>query len=176
MMNLKSQSFLVTSLLFIVFSNIQNSNSQQSIKSDFWQNVRFGGGVGLGFTNGGFNVALSPSGIYQVNENFATGAGLNFNYTKFNNNTFTAYGGSFMNFFNPIPQIQLSAELEQWRVNSNLGLDGADISENYWTTALFLGIGYTTRNVTVGLRYDVIYDEERSIYIDPLMPFVRFYF
>ncbi|MDT0605739.1 alpha-ketoglutarate decarboxylase [Croceitalea rosinachiae] len=175
-MNSKSQSFLSIALLSLVFCSIQNVYSQQLSKSDFWQNVRFGGGLGLGFTNGGFNVALSPSGIYQVNENFATGLGLNFNYTKFNNDTFTAYGGSFMNFFNLIPQIQLSAELEQWRVNSNIGLDGADISENYWTTALFLGIGYTSRNVTVGLRYDIIYDDERSIYIDPLMPFIRFYF
>ena len=82
-----------------------------------------------------------------------------------------------MNFFNPIPQIQLSAELEQWRVNRNQVDFGGNTAEiNYWTTALFLGIGYTSRNVTVGLRYDVIYDEQRSIYIDPLMPFFRFYF
>lgn len=175
-MILKSRLILSLCLLSIIVFGTQNVRSQQLFKGDFWQNVRFGGGLGLGFTNGGFNLALAPSGIYQVNESFATGLGLNFNYTKFNNNTFTAYGGSFMNFFNPIPQIQLSAELEQWRVNSSLGLDGADISENYWTTALFLGIGYTSRNVTVGVRYDLIYDDERSIYIDPLMPFIRFYF
>ena len=176
-MNSKTPCFLTISLFFFTFFVTQVVHSQQAPKSAFWQNVRFGGGLGLGFTNGGFNLALSPSGIYQMNENFATGVGLNFNYTKFNEDKFIAYGGSFMNFFNPIPEIQLSAELEQWRVNASQEVPGGiDFEDNFWTTALFLGIGYTSRNVTVGVRYDVIYDEERSIYIDPLMPFIRVYF
>lgn len=145
--------------------------------SDFWNRVRFGGGIGLGFANNIFNASVSPSGIYQANENFATGVGLNFNYAKFNDDKFIAYGASFMNFYNPIPAIQLSAEMEQWRVSRRQsGLGGGTAGNNYWTSALFLGIGYSTRNVTVGLRYDVLYDDAKSIYIDPLMPFFRVYF
>ena len=32
------------------------------------------------------------------------------------------------------------------------------------------------KDVTFGIRYDVLYDSERSIYADPWAPFVRFYF
>ncbi len=176
-MILRRSKFVNSISISLIFCFCSFAQAQQLNNSDFWQNVRFGGGLGIGISNNAFNVSLAPSGIYQVSESFATGAGLNLNYTKFNNDKFLAYGGSFMNFFNPIPQIQLSAELEQWRVNRNQVDFGGNTAEiNYWTTALFLGIGYTSRNVTVGLRYDVIYDEQRSIYIDPLMPFFRFYF
>jgi len=164
---------IFSSLFFCLVSFL---HAQQSSKSDFWRNVQYGGGIGLGFSNNAFNASLSPSAIYQVSESFATGAGLNINYTSFNNNTLFAYGGSLLNFYNPIPQIQLSAELEQWRVNQSQNSFG-DIQPNlnFWTTALFLGIGYRTRNVTIGLRYDII-DDDQSIYVDPLIPFVRFYF
>jgi len=164
-------------LVFSLLCAMAQTQAQQLPQNDFWGNVRYGGGLGLGFTNGGFNLALAPSAIYQASPEFASGVGLNLNYTKFNDNRFLAYGASFMNFFNPIPSVQLSAELEQWRVNASQSvINGPDFEENYWTTALFLGIGFTTRNVTVGLRYDVLYDEARSIYIDPLMPFIRVYF
>ncbi len=147
----------------------------QQTSNDFWNRVRFGGGLGLGFGNNTFNLAVSPSGIYQASPQFATGVGLQLNYSKFGDDKLLAYGGTLMNFYNPIPSIQLSTELEQWRVNLNSGLDGA-VGENYWYTALFLGIGYTNRNVTFGMRYDVLYDENRSIYADPFVPFVRVFF
>lgn len=146
-------------------------------KSDFWNNVHYGGGLGLGFTNGGFNGSVSPSAIYQVNEQFATGVSLNFNYAKFNDDKLLAYGGSVITLFNPVPLLQLSGELEQLRINrtiSNLGL--ADIEDNYWSPALFLGLGYSNQNVTFGIRYDVLYDDDKSIYANAWMPFVRVYF
>jgi len=146
-------------------------------KSNFWNNVHYGGGLGLGFTNGGFNGSVSPSAIYQVNEQFATGVSLNFNYAKFNDDKLLAYGGSVITLFNPVPLLQLSGELEQLRINrtiSNLGL--ADIEDNYWSPALFLGLGYSNQNVTFGIRYDVLYDDDKSIYANAWMPFVRVYF
>jgi len=161
-------------LLFIGFSSIgQNHQS----KSDFWNRVHFGGGLGLGFTNGGFNGSISPSAIYQVNEQFATGISLNFNYAKFNDDKLLAYGGSILTLFNPVPFLQLSGEFEQLRINrtfSNIGLN--DIEDNYWSPALFLGLGYSNQNVTFGIRYDVLYDEDKSIYANAWMPFVRVYF
>jgi len=98
------------------------------------------------------------------------------NYAEFNEDRFLAYGGSLISLYNPIPQLQLSAELEQLRINRTIRGFPEDIEENYWSPALFLGLGYTTRNVTVGLRYNVLYDERDSIYADGLLPFVRFYF
>ncbi len=144
--------------------------------SNFWSELRYGGEIGLGFTNGGFNASISPSAIYPVSNEFAAGVSLNFNYAKFNEDKFLAYGGSLLSLYNPIPQLQLSVELEQLRINRTFSGFTEDIEENYWSPALFLGLGYTTRNVTVGLRYNVLYDENDSIYADGLLPFVRFYF
>lgn len=48
--------------------------------------------------------------------------------------------------------------------------------ENYWLPAFFVGIGYSTYNVTFGLRYDLLYTDRKSIYSNALIPFVRVYF
>ncbi|WP_366135878.1 alpha-ketoglutarate decarboxylase [uncultured Maribacter sp.] len=134
--------------------------------------MRFGGGIGLGFTNGGFNGTISPSAIYDVNNYFSAGVGLSVNYAKYDANKFLAYGGSIVTFYNPIPLLQLSAEIEQLRVN-----ESNTIFENdYWSPALFLGAGYRSNNVTFGIRYDLLYDKNKSIYADAWMPFVRVYF
>lgn len=152
--------------LCVISINAQNSNS------DFWNDVRFGGGFGLGIGNNSFNVSLSPSAIYQASNEFSTGLSLNANYSKFGDAEFLAYGPSFVNLYNPFPFLQVSGEFEQWRVNINQN----NFSDNYWYSALFVGLGYTQRNITFGLRYDLLFDEDRSFYADPLIPFVRVYF
>jgi len=162
--------------LLFTFSTGQAFAQNPKPKSAFWNQVRFGGGLGLGFTNGGFNAAVSPSAIYQVNNQFAAGLSLNFNYAKFNDDKLLAYGGSILTLYNPIQFIQLSGELEQLRINRSFDDGTLRIEDDYWAPALFLGIGYTDRNFTVGVRYDVLYEEGRSIYANALMPFVRVYF
>ncbi|MCK0155620.1 alpha-ketoglutarate decarboxylase [Cellulophaga sp. F20128] len=169
-------TLLVFSFLLISFTHATISAQSQNTSSDFWNNVRFGGGFGLGFGNNTFNAALSPNAIYQVNDQFAIGAGLNFNYSKFRDSKLIAYGASALTYYNIIPAIQLSAEFEQLRINRKFEFDGANIEDNYWNPALFLGLGYTSRNITVGVRYDVLYSEGKSIYSDAFMPFVRVYF
>lgn len=144
--------------------------------NNFWSRVRIGGGIGLGFTNGGFNGSISPSAIYQVSDQFATGVGLNFNYAKFNDNKFLAYGGSVLALYNPIPYLQFSGELEQLRINRNFPGLGGNYEENYWSPALFVGIGYSNQNITLGIRYDLLYDDNKSIYANAWMPFIRVYF
>ncbi len=54
--------------------------------SDFWNHVRFGGGIGLSFGDGFFSGTLAPSAIYEFNQQFALGLGLNdlIRYQKFN--------------------------------------------------------------------------------------------
>lgn len=171
-MNLKNLIFIGLTILNITFSLAQYSN----YGNDFWDNVRFGGSIGLGFTNNGFNGSISPSAIYQFNEKFSSGASLSFNYAKFDEDKFLAYGGSVLTLFNPIPQLQMSAEFEQLRINRTIATSTIDIEDNYWLPAFFIGAGYSTRNVTVGLRYDLLYDDNKSIYGNALMPFVRVYF
>ena len=144
--------------------------------SDFWSNVRYGGGIGLGFGKDAFSFAIAPSAIYQFNPQFATGLGLQYNYSEFRDSRFSAFGASVMSFFNPISAIQLSAEFEETRVSRREDFGGIRIEEDYWSPALFFGAGFGNRNVMVGVRYDVLYDAGRSIYADPWVPFVRVFF
>ena len=171
-MALKKLLFILLATLNFIFSFAQNSINN----ADFWNNVRFGGGIGLGFSNNSFNGSISPSAIYQFNDQIAVGTSLNFNYAKFNEDKFLAYGGSVLSLFNPIPQLQLSTEFEQLRINRTLYTATNNIEDNYWLPAFFLGLGYSTQNVTLGLRYDLLYNDSKSIYGHALMPFVRVYF
>lgn len=171
-MSLKKLIFIGLATLNITFSLAQSSKTN----ADFWNNVRFGGSIGLGFTNNGFNGSIAPSAIYQFNDQFASGASLSFNYAKFDNDKLLAYGGSVLSLYNPIPQIQLSAEFEQLRINRTIATSTINIEDNYWLPAFFIGAGYSSRNVTFGIRYDLLYDDNKSIYGNALMPFVRVYF
>ncbi|NNK72962.1 MAG: alpha-ketoglutarate decarboxylase [Flavobacteriaceae bacterium] len=155
-------------------AQIQNENNS----SNFWNNVRYGGGIGLSFGNGFFSGTLAPVAIYQVNPVFATGLGLNFTYnTRKDVYKSTIFGGSILTLFNPIPQIQLSAEFEELNVNRNFNEQFVtNPDDNYWYSALFLGAGYRTGNVIFGIRYDVLYDEDKSIYAEPWIPFIRVFF
>ena len=169
------KSFLL-SLLFVVLSF--NGYSQDGDQSQFWKNVRFGGGIGLNFGNGFFNGTLAPSAIYDINPYVSVGLGLNGTYASLRNEfRSTILGGSIIGLFNPVNDIQLSAEFEQLNVNQRFdnGIN-AGTKDHFWASALFLGVGYRTGNVTFGIRYDVLYDEDQSVYTDPWLPFVRFWF
>lgn len=172
-----SKSILTALFAFIstqLSAQYQNQNFES--KSNFWQKVQFGGGLGLSFGNRYTDISVAPSAIYNVNEYFAVGLGAQYTYVKqkdfYNSNL---YGGSLITLFNPIPEIQLSAELEQLRVNVK-GIGDNNFSDDFWNTGLFLGAGYRSGNVTIGARYNVLHDENKSAYSDAFMPFVRFYF
>ena len=83
---------------------------------------------------------------------------------------------SLITLFNPIHEVQLSAELEQLRVNNTYTAFLPSIKDNFWNTALFLGAGYRSQNVTVGIRYNILYRESNNVYSQAWMPFVRVYF
>lgn len=160
---------------------INNSVGQQDknrSNSDFWNHARFGGGFGLSFGNGIFSGTIAPSAIYQFDSQFALGTGLSATYFERKNlYKSTVLGGSLIGLFNPIPEIQISSEFEELNVNRNY--DEAFVTnpdDNYWYSALFLGAGYRNGNFTIGIRYDVLYDEDKSIYADPWIPFIRVYF
>ncbi|RKE98939.1 alpha-ketoglutarate decarboxylase [Ichthyenterobacterium magnum] len=144
--------------------------------SGFWNNVRFGGGVGLSFGDGFFSGTIAPSAIYEFNDQFALGVGLNGTYNKRKNfYKSTILGGSVLGLFNVVDEIQLSAEFEELNVNRKWDNTAIE-DENYWYPALFIGAGYRSNNITFGIRYDVLYDESKSIYANPWIPFFRVYF
>jgi long-subunit fatty acid transport protein len=149
--------------------------AQDNAKENKW---RFGGSLGIGFGTGYTDVTLAPGVLYQFNDYVALGAGLQGSYIK-QRNYFSSvmYGGSVIGLYNPLPQVQLSAEVEQLRVNLEVeDRIYGDYSRNFWNTALFLGAGYRMENVTVGLRYNVLFNEDDMVYNSALMPFIRVYF
>ncbi|WP_274474107.1 alpha-ketoglutarate decarboxylase [Mangrovimonas aestuarii] len=164
-------------LLYSFFILLTTFCFGQNDKSDFWENVRFGGGLGLSFGDGFFSGTLAPSAIYQINDQFAAGVGLSGTYNK-QKNYYESYvlGGSLIGLYNPIPQLQISAELQELHVNRDYDSRTIFTDETYWYPALFLGVGYRTNNVTFGVMFDVLYDEDKSIYAEPWAPFVRVYF
>jgi len=171
---------IIVLLIFLCF-NINSVIAQEQIekqKSEFWQHVRFGGGIGLSFGSGFFSGSLAPSGIYQFNEQVAFGVGLNVSYnTQKNFYKSTILGGSLIGLYSPIPQIQLSGEFEQLHVSRNFDEDNIDnLDTNYWSPAFFIGAGYRTQNVTIGMRYDLLYSSTNSVYAQSWVPFVRVYF
>ena len=160
--------------LFIITASTAQDN-------DFWSKVRFGGGLGLGFGSGYTDITVAPGAIYQFNDYIALGAGLQFSYADQKNYfSSTMYGVSGVALFNPIPEIQLSAEVEQLRVNLDVDSDPEGFYEGYsrdfWNTGLFVGAGYSVDNFTVGIRYNVLFDDDDFVYNEAWMPFVRVYF
>ncbi|WP_373018437.1 alpha-ketoglutarate decarboxylase [Muriicola sp.] len=144
--------------------------------SPFWSKVRYGGAIGLGFGNNSFNFIASPAAIYPVNPNVALGTNVSFSYARFGEDRFTAYGAGALAYFTPVRGLQLSSEFEQLRVHRKYQFNAVPVEDDYWLPMLFLGIGYNSGPVTFGIRYDVLYDEDKSIYADPWIPFIRVFF
>lgn len=162
-----------TFLIFFVsayFSNMSFAQNSNGVSD----RVHFGGTLGLSIGSGFTNIVVAPSVIYDMNQYFSAGVGLQGSYVNFKNNFESyIYGASLIGLVNPIEQIQLSAELEQLRVNTAYE---NNFKDNFWNTALFLGVGYRTNNVTVGVRYNVLFNKDKNVYNEAFMPFLRVYF
>ncbi len=173
---LKSVSIVIL-ILLVNFSMAQDS-IPRATKSEFWKKVQFGLGGGIGISNGYTNISLSPYAVYRVNDYFSVGPGLQGSYISGPAATQTILGGSIISLFNPIESIQISADLEQVNVNSNIKDSNFTLNNggNFWTTSLFLGAGYRMGGVIVGARYNVLFDKNKSIYPQAFSPFVRVFF
>lgn len=180
-------SLLITRCVYAQQTDMLNN------KANFWKKVRFGGGLGLSF--GDFtNITIAPSAIYNFNEYFSGGIGLLGSYVSAKDRyKATIIGGSLISLFNPVKEIQLSLELEQLHVNATIQNTFAtfgqnamydpsqietsyEIKNNFYTTALFVGGGYNFGGVTVGGKYNLLFDKNKSAYSTAFMPFVRVYF
>lgn len=165
---------LISLLILLLFQTVVVSQNQ---KSPFWSQVHIGGGIGLSFGNGFFSGTLAPSAIYDFNQKFSLGLGLNGTYnTSKDFYRSTIIGGSIIGLYNVIPQLQISAEFEELYVIRNYDESLALADDKYTYPALFLGAGFRQNHFTIGLRYDVLYDAEKSIYASGFVPFVRVYF
>ncbi len=171
------RKLLVVLVSLLVSTSFAQQLSDVENKEDtFWKNVRFGGGIQLSIGNSYTTIGVSPSAIYEVSDQFATGIGVSYLYTKqkLNDIKYNVYGGSVLALYNPIKEIQFSTEFEELYVTRK----GDDTyQEEYWLPAWYLGAAYAMgRHAAVGIRYDVLYDEEKSIYDSAFTPFIRVYF
>ena len=158
----------VVLLLLVAFS--LSSFGQK--KSDFWDNVRYGGGFTLGFGSS-TTIGISPSAIYDFKNGVSLGAGLNYIYSEIGDFSTNVYGGSLISLYQvPKIGIQLSGEYEYSFAKQS------DIIGSFNTSfpALYFGLAYNQGKFAFGVRYDVLYDENKSVFTSPISPIVRFYF
>jgi len=167
--------------LVILFSSVLYSQTQENqLKSPhpFWEKVQFGGGFGLNINSQFKEINLSPGAIYHFNPKIAAGIGLQGSFVSSDGDYSSAlYGLSLISLINPIENFQISIEIEQLRVNRTLVMiGGPNKTENFWNTGMFLGGGYGSDNVVVGIRYNLLYKETDYVYTSAMMPFIRVYF
>ena len=163
------KKFTLLFFLLISYSII----GQVDNSSNFWDNVRFGGGFGLGFGSNNTTISIAPSAIYEFNDMFALGLGGSYLYSKNYDLKSNVFGVGIISLYNPIQEFQLSAEFEQLFVNQKLpGFQDA----NFDYPALYLGGAYRIGSFSAGLRYDVLYDSNKNIYASAFSPIFRFYF
>ncbi len=143
----------------------------------FWEHVQFGGGLGASFGNDYTDITIAPSAIYNFNEHFAFGTGLQYSNLKQKNYySSNVYGGNLIGIYSPIEEIQFSLELAEVSVNNQYMDLGGDYKRSFWNTGLFFGAGYQEGGVTIGARVNFLYDKKEDIYGSAFMPFVRVFF
>lgn len=169
---------LLLAVLFLFSLNI-NGNAQQveseTPKASFGQKVRFGGNVGFSF--GDYtSVQLAPSAVYSLTDKLDIGLGVSYMYEKDDYFKSHVFGGRLISLFRPIDFLQLSAEYEQMKINREWELEGATKSkQDYWQPAIYLGVSYVNQGFYIGLRYDVLYDKDKSIYSNAFTPYLGIY-
>lgn len=155
-------------IIFVIITSI-NTYSQ---RSDFWRNVRFGGGFTLGFGNQ-TTIGVSPSAIYNFDNGFAVGAGLGYLYSEINDFTTNLYSTSLIGLYQTNFGVQFSSDFDYHFANQS-DFNGGTFRTNF--PALHLGLAYNHGRFAFGLRYDVLYDENKSVFASPFSPVIRFYF
>jgi len=159
------------SFLFFILSSIL-IHAQQTKESNFWDNVRFGGGIGLALGNS-TNFAITPTAIYDFNDQFSAGISLGYQYASANDFVSNVFSTGVLSLYNPFEGVQISAEFEQLFVNQRLD----DFSDSFSYPALYLGAAYRVSDyVSLGFRYDVLFNNEQSIYTSAISPIVRVFF
>jgi long-subunit fatty acid transport protein len=155
----------------------QDKPLPKAYTDSFWDHVQFGGGFGLSTGNGYTDITIAPSAIYNFNDYFSLGAGMQYSRLKqknyYNSNII---GGSLIGLFNPIEEAQISLELEEVHVNTSYSTLYDNVKKSFWNTGLYVGAGYRSDNITVGARFNVLFDKNKDLYGSAFMPFIRVYF
>lgn len=168
-------------LLFIIAIFISNISFAQIVSNSQSNSNRwvFSGGLGATFSDG-FSLQVSPSAGYKITNNFIVGLSVDYFYNDYNSKTNVDYTsnlfglGPFLQYY-PIENIFLKMQYQYFTGKQNFEADYAD--KNIDENALWLGAGYTqsisgNAFVQIGLMYNVLYDEDDSVFNTGLMPIV----
>lgn len=137
--------------------------------------LNFGLGFGLNFV-GGTSISLSPNLTYRLTDKFAVGGGLLFNYTGIKDlQKTTTIGANLIGNYFPIQKLLTTIEFAEMHVNRNMIF--TNVKDEFWDSALFVGAGYQiTPKISVGGKYNLLYDKAKSVYSSPFVPFVNISF
>ncbi len=175
--------FILRSLLIVAVLFYQSGFSQtiKTIETDSvskeQKRLKFGIGFGLNFV-GGTNINLSPNLTYKVSEMVSFRGGLQGSYSSIKNiqNT-TTFGANVMGIYSPVNKISMLLEFVELRVLTETETLQGKNKNNYWDSALFIGAGFNvTRKILIGAKYNVLYDENESVYTSAIIPFVNIIF
>lgn len=137
--------------------------------------LNFGLGFGLNFV-GGTSISLSPNLVYRVNDKFSLGSGLLFNYSAIKDlQKTTTIGANVLGNYYPVQKLLTTIEFAEMYVDREMIY--TNTKDNFWDSALFLGAGYQiTPKISVGGKYNLLYDKDKSVYSSPFVPFVNISF
>ncbi len=134
--------------------------------------LKFGLGVGVNFV-GGTNLSLSPNLTYLLTKNFSIGGGLQFNYAGLKDiQKTTTYGANALIYYTPVRQLLTTLEFSELHVSRNSLI--TNTKSEFWESALFIGAGIQiTAKISLGAKYNVLYNKNTSVYSRPIVPFIN---
>lgn len=137
--------------------------------------LQFGCGFILNFV-GGTNIGLSPNLTYNVSDKVAFGLGMQWNYLALKDiQKTTTYGANTFFEYRPTQKIMTLLEFVQLRASTTSEIDDSKVK--YWDSALFVGAGFNVTNkISVGAKFNLLYNEDESVYSSPVIPFVNISF
>ena len=143
------QNLKLISLFFILLNFSTHAQETKPKKFSFY------GGFGLSFSTGYTYISLQPGVIYHLHPKFKLGAGVQYTYLKSNksyygvNYKYNIFGFNTLVLYNPINELEVSAEYEDLYVKQNYN----DIQKNFWSPALFGGLAYRYGPVAAGFKF-----------------------
>ena len=139
--------------------------------------LTFGCGFGINFL-GGTNITLSPNLMYAVSDKFSLGAGIQGSYISIKDvQSTTTIGLNVIGEYNLSKKLTTLLEFAELKVNTKQETAEGEIKNDFWESALFVGAGYNINNkISIGAKFNLLYDEDESVYASPIIPFVNITF
>lgn len=170
---------MIIGLLVYTIDGVSQTTAVSVIDSTSKQssNWKFGMGVGLNFV-GGTNISLAPNLNYKVSKKVSFGVGLQYNYSSIKDlQTTSTFGGTVATMYSPIKKITTLLEFAELHVNTKRETPAGETEYTYWDSALFIGAGLNiTEKISIGAKYNVLYNKDESVYTSPIIPFVNITF